>query len=70
MPRTVIGVIFAAHRFVLETKDDISQWPTSMIHFQVRIMRDWPTQTQLLDMLYEIAVNNLEADIPVGTRPN
>ena len=24
----------------------------------------------ILDKLYEAAVNNLEADIPVGTRPN
>lgn len=70
MPRTISRVIFAAHSFVLHTNDDISQWPAPMIHLQVRIMRDWPNQTQLLDMLYEIAVNNLEADIPVGTRPN
>ena len=70
MPRTISRVIFAAHRHVLETKDDISQWPAPMIQFQVRIMRDWPNQTQLLDKLYEAAVSNLEADIPVGTRPD
>lgn len=66
MPRTVVGVIFAAHRFVLETKDDISQWPSSMIHFQVRIMRDWPKQTQLLDLLYELTDDTHADDIRLG----
>ena len=70
MPGTVSMVVFAAHYCMLQTNNDISQWPAPMIHFLVRIMCDWPTKTQLLDVLYEIAVHNLEADLPVGTRPN
>ena len=70
MPGTVSMVVFAAHHYVLQTNNDISQWPAPMIHFQVRIMRDWPRIPLLVDVLYEIAVHNLKADIPVGTRPN
>lgn len=53
---SIVQVIFAAHEHVLRTKDDISEWPSEMIQFQVRLMRDWPGKPQLLDALYEIAI--------------
>lgn len=70
MPGSIVQIIFAAHEFVLKTKDDISEWPSEMIQFQVRIMREWPSQPQLLDALYELTNAAPEAYLSVGRIPD
>lgn len=62
---TISQVIFAMHSFYLAA-NDVRDWPKSMLNMQVRLMREWPGEPQLLDLLYELADDTPADDIRLG----
>ncbi len=68
MSRPLIYVLYTMHAHA--TGSYVSQWPGPMVSLITEIIRAWPRKTFLLDVLYELHINSLEADIPVGNRPD